>query len=596
MGRDPWHAVRVLTRPALHLLAVACLLVLVASPPAQAAIVVANTDDSGAGSLRQAIVDAPPGETIEVPAGTYTLTSEELLILKPLTIVGAGAGQTVVRGSGNFSLFLIVNASSVAISGMTIRDGTLVGPAVSGVGVLAATTNLTLTGVVITDNVANADGGPGNPGGSASAAGLLAVNGSLKLIDSSVVGNTATAVGGSGAQGGNAADAGVLSTGPIEVVNSTISGNVTDARGGQGPANAAQEGGTAEAAGLLAVQNGPDERSTIIHSTISGNIADASGGPGAKGGHASASGLLDVTNSPAVLIANTTIAANVARALGPTGKAEAGGALVVANSPGLISLAGVTIASNAVAGPAAEVGNLLAANNITIANSILSGGGGPTGSENCLAVKTTSLGFNIDSLDQCGFHAPGDRVNTDPLLGPLTSNGGPTETMAPALGSPAIDGGAAFGLANDQRGVIRPIDLPTIPNAAVPGADGSDIGAVEYQPSNALTLGKLKRNKKKGTAVLTVHLPAPSTGVLSLGGKGLKPRTGTIAGETEVRLKIAIRNRKIRKALRRRGRRKVGIRVTYTPTGNAAATATRKAKLVKKRRKHKRKHRKHVRR
>ena len=46
---------------------------------AQAATV-ANQNDAGAGSLRQAIIEASQGETIVVPAGTYTLTSKALLI------------------------------------------------------------------------------------------------------------------------------------------------------------------------------------------------------------------------------------------------------------------------------------------------------------------------------------------------------------------------------------------------------------------------------------------------------------------------------------------------------------------------------------
>ena len=48
-----------------------------------------NTNDSGPGSLRQAIVDAGPGEGIAVPAGTYTLTTGELTIAKSLTITGS---------------------------------------------------------------------------------------------------------------------------------------------------------------------------------------------------------------------------------------------------------------------------------------------------------------------------------------------------------------------------------------------------------------------------------------------------------------------------------------------------------------------------
>jgi hypothetical protein len=164
--------------------------------------------------------------------------------------------------------------------------------------------------------------------------------------------------------------------------------------------------------------------------------------------------------------------------------------------------------------------------------------------------------------------------------------------MAPASNSPAIDQGASSGLTTDQRGVVRPIDFPSIPNSAAAGADGSDIGAYELQPSNALRLGKLKRNKKKGTATLIVFLPQPSVGSLTLAGKGLKTQSATITGQAQVKLKV-IGRRKVKKALRKRGRRKVQINVTYSPTANTPATATRKAKLVRKRKKH-RKRSKHA--
>jgi hypothetical protein len=52
-------------------------------------IAVTSLGDSGPGSLRQAIADAPDGSTIIVPAGTITLASP-LAIAKDLTITGAG--------------------------------------------------------------------------------------------------------------------------------------------------------------------------------------------------------------------------------------------------------------------------------------------------------------------------------------------------------------------------------------------------------------------------------------------------------------------------------------------------------------------------
>jgi hypothetical protein len=280
------------------------------------------------------------------------------------------------------------------------------------------------------------------------------------------------------------------------------------------------------------------------------------------------------------------------RSLGASGKpAGGGGILATANSGGAVAFSSMTISGNRIEAPASPFGggNVFAVSEpgaISFANSIVAAGAGPPGAENCDGLETKSLGFNIDSLDQCGFKAAGDKVNTDPQLGPLQNNGGLTATMAPALAGPAIDQGGAFGLTSDQRGILRPIDLPSIPNAAVPGADGSDIGAVEFQPSNAFSLGKLTKDKKKGTAKLAVKLPQPSAGVLTLEGKGLKKQTKQVTGQTEVKMKIVGKG-KVKKALKKKGKRKVTAKVTYTPTGNSAATKSKKAKLVKKKTKKK---------
>jgi hypothetical protein len=88
---------------------------------------------------------------------------------------------------------------------------------------------------------------------------------------------------------------------------------------------------------------------------------------------------------------------------------------------------------------------------------------------NCRSLGlVTSLGNNIDSDGSCNLIMATDLPNTDPLLGPLQDNGGPTLTHALLEGSPAID--AANTTASpleDQRGIERP-----------QGAD-SDIGAFE---------------------------------------------------------------------------------------------------------------------
>ena len=77
---------------------------------AHAAVTVINTNDSGAGSLRQALVDAVDGDMIDfsvtTPA-TITLTRGELLVDKSVTISGPGADQLSVNGNGNSRVFHI---------------------------------------------------------------------------------------------------------------------------------------------------------------------------------------------------------------------------------------------------------------------------------------------------------------------------------------------------------------------------------------------------------------------------------------------------------------------------------------------------------
>jgi hypothetical protein len=97
----------------------------------------------------------------------------------------------------------------------------------------------------------------------------------------------------------------------------------------------------------------------------------------------------------------------------------------------------------------------------------------------------SSLGYNLSSDNGGGFlTVAGDQINTDPMLGPLQDNGGPTFTHALLCGSPAIDHGSNFsGSLYDQRGVafVRTFDDPFAPNAS--GGDATDIGAFEVQIS-----------------------------------------------------------------------------------------------------------------
>jgi hypothetical protein len=79
---------------------------------------------------------------------------------------------------------------------------------------------------------------------------------------------------------------------------------------------------------------------------------------------------------------------------------------------------------------------------VTINNAVL--GVGPSGHSivNIVGVgNVKSLGYNLSSDDGGYLAGPGDQINTDPMLGPLQDNGGPTFTHALLPGSPAIDSG-----------------------------------------------------------------------------------------------------------------------------------------------------------
>ena len=95
----------------------------------------------------------------------------------------------------------------------------------------------------------------------------------------------------------------------------------------------------------------------------------------------------------------------------------------------------------------------------------------------------TSQGYNLigRTNNSSGFTHATDLVGSDaaplkPLLGPMQNNGGPTDTMKPLNGSPAVERGQSFGLILDQRSSPRRIDS-VFTNA--PGGDGTGIGAVE---------------------------------------------------------------------------------------------------------------------
>jgi len=167
----------------------------VAAPPF-ATLTVTNTNDSGAGSLRQAIADAASGDTISFNLSgcpcTITLTSGELVINKNLTIIGPGASQLTISGNNASRLFFINPGAPGATTGP---------PATSPV--------FNLSNVTLANGRAKGGNGDTIGGGAAGMGGAIFVNGGQVIINQvnftgnqALGGNAGNGGGGGGGGGG----------------------------------------------------------------------------------------------------------------------------------------------------------------------------------------------------------------------------------------------------------------------------------------------------------------------------------------------------------------------------------------------------------
>ena len=180
---------------------------------------------------------------------------------------------------------------------------------------------------------------------------------------------------------------------------------------------------------------------TVNASTISGNSAEPGGGVDARGGGIFNGGTLTLTNS--------TISGNTAVGSG----GSIGGGIIV--RPGTTTtITSSTFSANSGNNGADLETEALA---LTITDTIMASG--------CLLEgPVTDGGHNLDVGSSCGFTGGTDLRNTNPQLGALGDNGGPTPTQALAPGSPAVDAGGTCPAADggtDQRGLPRfaPCDI-----------------------------------------------------------------------------------------------------------------------------------------
>jgi hypothetical protein len=738
------------------------------APAAEAAnLTVTSLADDGSGglTLREAVEAANLTADDDVVlfqtglSGEITLTGGQLEVNTDqsgpneagnLTISGPAAGQITVSGDGNdndvsdagdsriihqgFSL----DSGVLSVSGLTLAEGyagvayepgyyicdyydyytgyclsgyTTPGYTVGTDGGAISTRNgsLTLSGVVLTDNLATDDAGALAVGGDAltiddstidgnvayhSAGGVQSSADDVTISGTSISGNATTGfdVSYGGSRSTRNAGAYLDTDGSISITDSSVEDNFsTTPEGSYGSAlsiysyyGEADIGITDTSisnnddGGGLDADTGRDGTATLLRTTISGNHA-ANGTAGAIVENATISQSRIENNASlaggtgglrvrgASTISQTTIAGNSGSIGGVlTSDFDDAAALDPAN---VVEIANSTISGNS-AHEFTDYGNTYGGvgggvyargeNGVSIRNTTVSGnsaeveGGGvysysdedyhyssPYGEEHItyadrrisssIIANNTAGGAPNDLAtggaqgDTVGFVAEFSLIEThpggslaaiqsitgvDPQLGPLANNGGPTRTLMPAPTSPAIDQGTANGLALDQRGQNRTVDL-----GPANAADGTDIGSVEAtatsQPppdeevEGSTTVDNTQKLKKKLKLKIDVACEeactASSDGTVSVGGGGkgrilfkakkykLKEDSANLAaGESETlvlkldgsKKKVKKATKKIKKAIKKGKKVKANVTTVITDGAGNSESQTDKIKIT----------------
>lgn len=488
-------------------------------------LTVANSNDSGAGSLRDAIANASAGDTITFASGVtnpITLSTvgdntygpSSLIISNALTMEGNGIIIERDASVENFRLFYVSPTGSLTLRNVTLRDGLAkggdgggfyqrgaagggaagIGGAIFNQGTLVLDKS-TLTGNGATGGNGGIFLGPGGSGSGGGGGGLASdgdpdpdpygstVGGSGGGPNGGLGGTSSTQNGGAGGIGGGGGGAyrGGGYTGGAGGFGGGGGGGggYTIGLGGPGGFGGGGGGTASSASGAVVALGGFGGGSGAL-GTIDGNVGGLGGGGAGLGGAVfNDGGYLAITNC--TISENAAEGGNGGARYDSIAGAGAGFGGGLFNHDGMVVVINSTLANNTVATgtgttPIAGGGGIYSLEqsgvaelhmlNVILANSIGGGdavndGGTVTGDHNLIETSSGLLGGIVS-------------VTNDPVLGPLADNYGLTFTHALLSGSPAIDAGEdAACPATDQRGAIRPQD----------GDDDSiihcDIGAYE---------------------------------------------------------------------------------------------------------------------
>ena len=464
-----------------------------------------------------------------------TILDQDTYVDETVTFVAPVTGQYTVRvhpfydnGVPTFGHFTLqINAGAARSANMTLNNCTISGNSITngqGAGIYSVlfgdgmTSLMTLTNCVVTDNHSHGDtGGIHFQGALADGSAKLTMNwcsvtnnsaafdaggievkqAAAELTNTDVSDNSASTDFGAG--GGIGIDDGLGSSGVsvVTMTNCTVTGNSAGSGGGIETAglelnliNCTIRDNSAGFGGGIFNENGQDGDSTVWveNSTVSGNSASGGGGGIFNGGMN-----IGVGGTTATLeLINSTVSGN---------SADFGGGILLESfglEDTLVGTSTVIVRNSTLSGNAADFGGGIftwgsnadfGIATLDLANSIINAG---SSGENLVAYEDgiiTSQGYNLSSDAASGdntitpgglLNAAGDIRNTNPMLGPLQNNGGPTATHVLLKNSPAINHGDpnfnpySFNppLVYDQRG-------PGFPRAA---SGRVDIGAFEAGP------------------------------------------------------------------------------------------------------------------